>query len=105
MRGKIDSDGFLRIYRGDPNPDCYQHQYCPFQTNSIATPSFELSTMKPCGCWCPHFGEPGREQRFNEAAKKNPSLPSFVDTGKTILKICHGKELFFDELIQEQGSK
>ena len=104
MKGKIDSDGFLSIYRGDANPDCYQHQYCPFQTNSIATPSFELSTMKPCGLWCPHFSEP-EYVTVERLLKKDGEVRVMDASNKRVIQICHGKELFFDELIQEQGSK
>lgn len=54
MKGKIDSRGFLHIYRGDSNPKLYQNQVCPFSfTNN--------GNAKHCGQWCPHFGEPKKD--------------------------------------------
>jgi hypothetical protein len=103
MKGKIDSNGFLRIYRGDANPDHYQHQYCPFQTFSMATQSFEVESRKPCGTWCPQFGERKWIDQVGNSYHKKPKqidcLP--YDEIKTTLEICHGKTLVFDEFKEE----
>lgn len=100
MKGKIDEKGFLRIYRGDANPNHYQPQYCPFQTAAIATPQFELMNMKPCGCWCPHFGEPHNELKFSTRA--DGFTTGSGGTGNIVIDICHGKRLIFDEFTDER---
>ncbi len=76
MKGKIDEQGFLKIYRRDANPGHYQIQRCPFTTD-----------LHLCGDWCPHFGTP--HIRRGE----------FIFTS---LSICHGKTLIFDELEDER---
>lgn len=83
MKGKIDSDGMLRIYRGDANPDHYQHQYCPF--NNTTTGEHDNLIPTQCGCWCPLFGEP--EKTNNELL--------------TNIELCHGKTLVFDDFIDD----
>lgn len=54
MKGKLDLNGLLKIYRGDANPDQYQHQYCPFANMSLPTDN-GLKYPTPCGTWCLHF--------------------------------------------------
>ena len=84
MKGKIDSEGFLKIYRGDPNPSLYQNQVCPFSfTNN--------GNAKNCGQWCPHFGEP----YSHDVIDRKPTGPAKID-------ICHGKTLIFDEFEVEE---
>ena len=49
MRIKIDSGGALHILRGGQ----WKAQLCPFSSSSD-----NGRYDRPCGHWCPHFGEP-----------------------------------------------
>jgi hypothetical protein len=91
MKGKINSQGFLQIYRGDANPKHYQPQICPFRSNAIANQMFEQKYTAFCGQWCPHFGEPFNLDYYTPEGEKR------VDE-KITLDLCHGKTLIFEEL-------
>ena len=69
MKGKIDEDGNLYIERAGK----MKQQFCPFD-------------VKPCGDWCPLFGEPEAE----------------FGTKSVILHICKDKMLFLDEFTDER---
>ena len=70
MKGIIDKQGFLRIYRRNK----YKLQICPFSTKD-----------DPCGDWCPLFGE---------IEKCKVGLKEYWK-----LEICCKKTLIFDEFI------
>lgn len=98
MKGKIDSQGFLKIYRGDADPGLYNIQYCPFANMSLEIDN-TLHFPTPCGQWCPHFGDP--EEQFPVINVVNgETLTSNSD--KMILNICHGKTLIFEEFEVEE---
>jgi len=75
MKGKIDSNGLLYIYR----ENFYKIQYCPYGYNQSVF----------CGDWCPLFGEP---------EKCKIGLKEYWK-----IEICCKKTLIFDELIDERG--
>ena len=76
MKGKINKIGWLEILRFG----LMEVQLCPFTR--------ETSDEEPrrCGDQCPHFSEP----------------VDWAD-GKRI-EICHGKKLYFTELVDERKS-
>lgn len=78
MKGRLSRQGFLEIYRNDPNPGLYQSQFCPFQNQPLS------GDLTPCGTWCPHHGEVKR-----------------VDSGRVGIEICHGKTLIFTDFKDE----
>lgn len=51
MKGKIDSNGWLRIERGGKE----KLQECPFMQRAFQVNDVSIA---PCGDWCPLFGEP-----------------------------------------------
>lgn len=120
MRGKIDGQGFLKIYRGDANKDNYHHQYCPFCSDFDMSSTSPNIAATPCGNWCPHFGEPIKLFRgtkefieFLKASKEKvhcydlspwPEIPEKVieETGQTKVSICNSKEFVFDEFTDER---
>ncbi len=105
MKGKIDNQGFLSIYRLDENPYYYQLQMCPFTFISNGSP-------KNCGNWCPHFGEPGEEivkaevvgtqGTDNSMATYHTGNYTYETTGNISLSICHEKTLIFSEFKDER---
>lgn len=97
MKGKISKKGYLFIIRGGKE----KHIMCPFQVFSAATPSFELSSSKQCGDWCPQFGELYDDIHITGAGAWG-RLPKIAKTGKKVLSICHGKKLIFDEFEDER---
>ena len=52
MKGKIDSNGWLRIERGGKE----KLQECPFTQKTFQVN--DLTIREPCGDWCPLFDEP-----------------------------------------------
>jgi len=92
MKGKINSNGFLYIYR----KDFYKIQYCPYSCNQNINyedwrPLYNCNQNIYCGDWCPLFGEP---------EKCKIGLKEYWK-----LEICCKKTLIFDELIDERGEK
>jgi hypothetical protein len=92
MKGKIKSDGTLRLYR----PSWSKDAMCPFATD------FQDSANYPtCGDWCPLFGEPVVE-------KTGYAIPGggidYRHDGKFKLELCK-KTLYFDEFIDERIKK
>lgn len=88
MNAEITKEGFLRIERpGNPSGPDQRLTLCPFVL--VAGP-FPWR----CGDWCPHFGEP---RAVNAGC--GPHQPP---EGMRVLRICHGKELTFMNLIDHR---
>ena len=87
MKGKIVKTGFLDIYRGGVPKD----QFCIHRKAEEDVPW--------CGDWCPQFSEPEKETVYvlNFGTEGN-----FKETGKTLLTICQGRTLTFDEFEDER---
>jgi hypothetical protein len=73
MKGKINRNGYLQVWRGKE----YKDKYCPFIKSNCGD-------WYVCGDWCVLFGELDYEE--NE-------IPE--------IKLCH-KTLYFKELIDER---
>lgn len=83
MKGKIDSNGWLRIERSGKE----KLQECPFTQKTFQVNDIVIA---PCGDWCPLFGESVSETSV-----------SLGTTGRTLLPLCH-KTLVFDEFTDEE---
>jgi hypothetical protein len=77
MNGRIDKDGKLLIERKGK----LIAQDCKFSSNR----EYEINGQ--CSHFCPLFSEPT------------------TNNGKIILKLCHGKVLKFDSLVDKRNSK
>ena len=80
MKGKIDSNGWLRIERGGKE----RLQECPYTQKTFQVNNRTM--REPCGDWCPLFGEPKWE----------------IDGKSAIIEVCH-RTLFFDEFTDERA--
>jgi len=78
MKGKINSNGGLEIYR----KNLYKHQYCPFI----------IELQSSCGDWCPQFGEP----------KDSMFLTDNENVLRIQVVICHGRILTFNKFEDER---
>ena len=79
MKGKIDEDGNLYIERAGK----MKQQFCPFD-------------VKPCGDWCPLFGEP------MDNTMSWTTVDGHIGGHKTTeLELCR-KKLYFDEFTDER---
>jgi len=87
MKGKIDSNGWLRIDRGGKE----RLQECPFMQRAFEVNDIAIA---PCGDWCPLFGEP-KTVKLNTLHKADMKE-------ETALVICHGKCLVFDQLTDDR---
>jgi len=80
MKGKIDSNGWLRIERSGKE----KLQECPFTQKTFQVNN--LTIREPCGDLCPLFGEPRKAQ-----------------IGTSIMvELCNERTLFFDEFTDER---
>ena len=85
MKGKICKDGFLELWRRSE----FKRQMCPV-TNALAA---------DCGDWCPLFGEPTDGLDYCSDTQK------YVKTGETLLSICQGQILAFEEFKDEREQR
>jgi len=83
MKGKIDKGGALLITR----PRGEAKQYCPFSAND----------MERCSDYCPHFGEPEHTTTQNYYTGE-------IESNSTLLRLCHGTVLVFDEFTDERSA-
>jgi len=77
MKGKIDEQGFLYIYRKND----YKIQCCPF----------DVKIGSICGDWCPLFSEP---EKIRNGLKEYWKID-----------ICNGKSLIFEEFKDERKNE
>ena len=82
MKGKIDEYGCLQIERAGE----WVRQDCIYDRRGYL-----------CGHKCPHFGEP-------EAEWQGGACTGLRTTGCTLLRLCHGTVLVFDECTDERSA-
>jgi hypothetical protein len=107
VKGTITDKGLLAIERAGR----IQPQGCPFQPHD--DDQFPGYGATLCGDWCPHFGEPEREvdlsmTSYRELDGTRVWANNRTDgpyTGRTILRLCHGTVLTFDEFTDERSGK
>lgn len=85
MKGRIDKDGHLEIYRQNR----YIHQYCPFAT--IGTGH---RNNPECGDWCPLFSEPDIDGKYMQIIEGNTIT---INSSFLGIRICQNRELRFTE--------
>ena len=85
MKGKIDKDGFLEIYRKSKFKDTMCPSSNGFSEDLILIQGKYLPVGASCGDWCAQFGEP-----FTYIGKK------------TALEICQNRKLVFDKFTDER---
>jgi len=59
--------------------------------------------MERCCDYCPHFGDP--EAEMIEYEGDNPGKVIQMKTKRTILRLCHGTVLVFDEFTDERSAE
>ena len=95
MNGKIDASGFLHIERAG----ALKYQECPFASDFQRTRScaewMEYDDIhKPCGDWCPLFGEPIMKAVYNDNGVFINNVPA--------LQICQDRFLYFEVFTTER---
>lgn len=94
MKGKISASGHLSIYRGSD----YKFQEC----RESATGDTMQLEYDYCGDACPRFGEPEKEVERYVQVDTYCERHRVSETGKTLLHICQGRILTFDEFEDER---
>ena len=90
MKGKIDSNGWLRIERGGKE----KLQECPFMQRAFQVNDVSIA---PCGDWCPLFDEPDFTEIPCKYGKSEPD-------GGAHLELCQ-THYYFEQFTDERGKE
>ena len=110
MKGKIDSQGFLHTERAGvmKQQECHDINDGTevYSRNQNGQPEVIMNIPKPCGDWCPLFGEPS----FGYKTETTPNDDGITFNSKKIynssctLSLCKALRCF-DDFTDERGVK